>query len=116
MTACYHCNSTNVAWGKKKDGSPMLMEASTPHFVVCPAQKSGKPKPKVRGTGKPGAKGSVPGRSRDSRNGVDPETRAMVVKNWGKTQDEELLPYAKGETLEDQFLSVLHYINNKGGA
>ena len=101
MTACYHCNSTNVAWGKKKDGSPMLMEASTPHFVVCPARKNGKPKRNAHGTGKPG---------------VDPETRAMVVKNWGKAQAEELLPHAKGETLEDQFLSVLHYINNKGGA
>ena len=87
-----------------KAGFPMLMEASVQHRFVCKALKAGKPKaPK-----KPKAKAS--------RNGVDPETRAMVVKNWGKAQAEELLPHAKGETLEDQFLSVLHYINNKGGA
>ena len=89
-----------------KAGFPMLMEASVQHRFVCKALKTSKPKAKV-----PHQRVREP-----KKPGVDPETRAMVVKNWGKTQAEELLPYAKGETLEDQFLSVLHYINSKGGA
>ena len=44
---------------------------------------------------------------------VETGTREMVVTNWGRRQAEELLPYAVGATLEDQFLAVLHYINNK---
>ena len=107
MTTCNHCGSTAVVMRETKAGFPMLMEASVQHRFVCRAQKSGKPKAKGSRNGAPKA---------PKKPGVDPETRAMVVKNWGKAQAEELLPYAKGETLEDQFLSVLHYINNKEGS
>ena len=100
MTTCPHCDSTAVVMRETKAGFPMLMEASVQHRFVCKALKDGKLK-KPKAPKKPG---------------VDLETRAMVVKNWGKAQAEELLPHAKGKTLEDQFLSVLHYINNKGGA
>ena len=102
MTACPHCNSVRVIMDHTKDGHPYLRDYGQPHKFTCSVNKKTRPK-------KPGAKVPL------QREREDPETRVMVVKNWGRTQAEELLPYAKGETLEDQFLSVLHYINNKGG-
>ena len=102
MTECPHCHSVKVVLVRATGGYEYLCNLGAPHRLTCSVNKKSRPK----AAKKPEV----------SEPKVETETREMVVKNWGKNRAGELLPYAVGETLEDQFLSVLHYINNKGGS
>ena len=94
VTACNRCASTSVSWGTTKAGKPMLMEASVPHFVVCKAQKNGKPK----------------------RSEEDKEMKEMLTGQFGPRRAKELLPYAKGDDLRARYLAVLAHVNSEGGS